>query len=404
MNKMQPTGAEILLELPRRVTEEVAGDIEKESVYVSPHLERIRVAPARDSATLVLRSPDKAPEVVDKARRYLDVMCRHLSGFDVKIVLETKRRDEGPFVPGVNAKLVERGWVHDYGKGQVAYSGPVLRLARMISEEARALYASVFDVVDAHFPGFVDHETLVRCGYVESHPNQVTFVGNVAEDFDVIEAYRLANTNGVGPERPADEHIHHDGLCLNPAACLPAYPTLEGRVIGPEGHVVTWLGRVFRYESRNISGLDRLYEFNVREIVFVGSEDYVAAKRQAALPLVRALAEGFDLEMSLQSATDPFFATVSAAKKLFQAAHDVKNEILLPVLKEDGSRKMLAGGSINLHGPFFGERFDIRTECGAVAHTGCIGLGVERWVLAAFTQHGFDPDRWPARVRDEIFA
>jgi seryl-tRNA synthetase len=108
--------------------------------------------------------------------------------------------------------------------------------------------------------------------------------------------------------------------------------------------------------------------------------------------------------MSLQSATDPFFATVSAAKKFYQAAHDVKNEVLLPVLGPDGAAKMLAGGSINLHGRFFGERFDIRGPDGGPAHTGCIGLGIERWVLAGFTQHGFDPDRWPAEVRAAVFA
>jgi hypothetical protein len=35
--------------------------------------------------------------------------------------------------------------------------------------------------------------------------------------------------------------------------------------------------------------------------------------------------------------------------------------------------------------------------------TGCVGLGIERWVLATFTQHGFDPDRWPEAVRAKIF-
>ena len=34
----------------------------------------------------------------------------------------------------------------------------------------------------------------------------------------------------------------------------------------------------------------------------------------------------------------------------------------------------------------------------------CERLGIERWVLAAFTQHGFDERRWPEAVRQEIFA
>ena len=68
----------------------------------------------------------------------------------------------------------------------------------------------------------------------------------------------------------------------------------------------------------------------------------------------------------------------------------------------DGTKKVLACGSINLHGNFFGHKFDI--SCAKEpAHTGCVGLGIERWVLACFSQHGLDPYRWPAEIRKKIF-
>ena len=73
-------------------------------------------------------------------------------------------------------------------------------------------------------------------------------------------------------------------------------------------------------------------------------------------------------------------------------------------VREDGSERRLACGSVNLHGNFFGERFDITDGEGSAAFTACIGLGIERWVLAAFVQHGFDPERWPDQVRDLVFA
>ncbi len=404
MNEMITGAMEVVMDLPKQVDEEVAADIEKESVFVSPHLDRIVVSEDRKSVTLFVHEAKHSEEVADKARRYLDVMAKQMTGFDIKVFLENERQDDGPYVSNVNQELVERGWVHDYGKGQVAYSGPVLKLARLINERAGKLYEKHFDAVDGHFPAFIDAETLHKCGYFDSHPNAVTFVGNMVEDFDAIEAFRVANSCSEGAHMPPQEHVHHDGMCMNPAACFPAYPTLQGRKLDENGHVVSWLGRVFRYESRNISGLDRLYEFNVREIVWVGTEDYVAACRKKALPLVGELAEFVDLDMKLQTATDPFFATVSAAKKFFQQAQEVKNEILIPVLKSDGSKKLLACGSVNLHGNFFGERFDITAADNEPAHTGCIGLGIERWVLAGFTQHGFDPDRWPEAVREEIFG
>ncbi len=402
MNMHNKPATELLLDLPREVDTEIAGDIEKESVFVSPFIERIRVEPDMKSARLVLKAGAPVDEVADKARRFLGVMVRQLSGFEIKVFVETKRRDQGPYQMNVNQGLAERGWLHDYGKGQVAYSGPVLRLARLINDKAGELYGQAFKAKDAHFPALIDAETLHKCGYFDSHPNAVTFVGNMVEDFDAIEEFRRANSCSEGALMPPHEHVHIDGMCLNPAACFPCYPTLKGQTVDT-GRAYTWLGRVFRYESRNISGLDRLYEFNVRELVFVGGDDYVRDCRRTSLQVVESLATYFDIDCKIQTATDPFFATVSAAKKFWQASQEVKNEIKIPSLDADGNVRQLACGSINLHGNFFGRRFGIQGPDGEAALTGCVGLGIERWVLATFTQHGFEPERWPEAVRRAIF-
>ncbi len=402
MNKHVIDELRLTLELPRAVDDEVAGDIEKESVFVSPFIDRIVVNADRHSVQILLRRGAPIDGVVDKARRFLASMARQVSGFETKVFAETRRRDPLPYVSGVNEALVARGWMHDYGRGQVAYSGPVLRLARLVDQTAGELYRREFRARDGHFPALIDAETLKRCGYFDSHPNAVTFVGNIIEDFDAIEAFRRANSCSEGALLPPHDHVHHDGMCLNPAACFPCYPHLAGRDLGA-GTAFTWLGRVFRYESRNINGLDRLYEFNVRELVFAGSEEYVQDCRRRALRLIEELASMFDLDCRVQTATDPFFATVSAAKKFWQAAQEVKNEIKIPVIDDRGRIKPLACGSLNLHGNFFGTRFGITTGSGEAAHTGCVGLGIERWVLGAFTQHGFDPERWPYEIRHRIF-
>ena len=402
MNKHVSEIRTLQLELTRSIDAEIAADIEKESVFVSPQIERITVSADLKTACLLLKPGADIDAVADKARRYIDVMSKQISGFEPKVFVSTKRRDTGAYQRDVNQGLVQRGWLHDYGKGQVAYSGPVLKLARLVNETAGSLYAQHFAAVDGHFPAMIDADTLHKCGYLDSHPNAVTFLGNMVEDFDAIEAFRQANSCSQGALLPPHDNIHVDGMCLNPAACFPCYPTLSGRVFD-KGECFTWMGRVFRYESRNINGLDRLYEFNVRELVFAGSEDYCRDVRTRALPVIEELASFFDLDMRVQTATDPFFATVSAAKKFWQAAQEVKNEIKIPVLDAQGNEKLLACGSINLHGNFFGTRFNFKDGAGLPAQTGCIGLGIERWVLAAFTQHGFDPVRWPATVRQQIF-
>jgi len=403
MNQHNHNFKEISVPLSREVDREVAGDIEKESVFVSPFIERIYVDEDGKNARVVTRAGADLVEIEAKAKRFLDVMVRQVSGFEIKVFVDTKRKDTGPYFVGVNDELVKRGWMHDYGKGQVAYSGPLLKLAKLMNEKAGELYKTAFNAKESHFPAMVDADTLHKCGYFDSHPNAVSFIGNVVEDFDAIEEFRKANSCSEGALLPQRDHVHIDGMCLNPAACFPCYPTLTGQDF-TNGACYTWLGRVFRYESRNINGLDRLYEFNVRELVFVGDEEYVRSVRARALPVVEELASWMDIDCQVQTATDPFFATVSAAKKFWQASQEVKNEIKIPALGNDGSVKHLACGSINLHGNFFGKRFGFNAANGEPAQTGCVGLGIERWMLAAFTQHGFDPMRWPEAVRNVIFA
>ena len=403
MNQQNHNFSEISVALLREVDHEVAGDIEKESVFVSPFIERIFIDADGKNARVVTRAGADLVEIEAKAKRFLEVMVKQVTGFEIKVFVDTKRKDTGPYHVGVNDELVKRGWMYDYGKGQVAYSGPVLKLARLINDKSGELYKAAFDAKESHFPAMVDADTLHKCGYFDSHPNAVSFIGNVVEDFDAIEEFRRANSCSEGALLPQRDHVHIDGMCLNPAACFPCYPTLKGMEFS-KGQCFTWLGRVFRYESRNINGLDRLYEFNVRELVFVGDEEYVRSVRAKALPVVEELASFFDIDCQVQTATDPFFATVSAAKKFWQASQEVKNEIKIPALGNDGSVKQLACGSINLHGNFFGKRFEFNTANGEPAQTGCVGLGIERWVLACFTQHGFDPLRWPEAVRNVIFS
>ena len=395
----------MIIDLPRQIEPDLAADLEKESAFVSPFLNRLRVTGGGSAVELEIADQARNAEVQAKVERFLEAMLKRTHRFETKVFQRTERRDDGPLATGVHEELKRRGWLFDYGRGRVALSGPVLALSRLVDARAAELYADHFSAVPASFPAFVDAEILQRCGYFDSHPNAVSFVGHIIEDFDAIEAFRQANACAEGALVPPSEHVHLPGLCLNPAACFPCYPTLEGRRIGQDGAAFTWQGRVFRYESRNLAGLDRLWEFNVRELVFVGSEEHVAACRHRVLPVIGELAATLDLECRIETANDPFFATVSAARTFWQRAQEVKNEIMLPIEPgPDGAPRSLACGSINLHGQFFGDRFGIAAADGGRATTACVGLGIERWVLAAFTQHGFEPERWPTAVRREIFG
>lgn len=135
MNTHNHAFNEISVPLPREVDSEIAGDIEKESVFVSPFIDRIFVQDGK-TARVVCKAGADLAEVEAKAKRFLEVMVKQVSGFEIKVFVDTKRKDTGPYFRGVNDELVKRGWMHDYGKGQVAYSGPVLKLAKLINDKA----------------------------------------------------------------------------------------------------------------------------------------------------------------------------------------------------------------------------------------------------------------------------
>ena len=77
----------------------------------------------------------------------------------------------------------------------------------------------------------------------------------------------------------------------------------------------------------------------------------------------------------------------------------LKFELLVPVNSEENPTACL---SFNYHQDHFGSTWNIRTAEGEIAHTACVGFGMERVAIALFRHHGLEVDQWPAEVRDAL--
>jgi hypothetical protein len=55
--------------------------------------------------------------------------------------------------------------------------------------------------------------------------------------------------------------------------------------------------------------------------------------------------------------------------------------------------------SSNCHRDHFGLTFGIATADGAVAHSACVGFGMERIALAMLRTHGLEPTTWSDELR-----
>ncbi len=385
----------------RTLPMDIVADVEKNAAYVSARLRSLRVL--ADRVTIRVEcDPEHDDDLRATAIRFMHAMTAQYRTVAPKVVAKTARRAATPLVRDVNAELIRRGWLVDLGPGQMGFSGPALGVWRAL-ERVIGRIARQFNATDHSYPSLIPANVLARCGYFGSFPQSVSLVTHLAEDFDGIEGFRRANVDSTVLQIPDPSIVRSPDMCLVPAACYHAYQALEGTVVPDDGLAITTLAKCFRYESSNMVGIERLWDFTMREIILLGSENSVRSRRADAIEAVKHHLEEWDLEGSIESATDAFFPTTYATKAFWQLARDTKFEVRLAIEPaRDDSPRSLACGSLNLAGNLFGHVFGIKTADGAPAFTGCIGWGYERWALAVFTQHGFDVARWPTALQNDL--
>ncbi|WP_066737683.1 amino acid--[acyl-carrier-protein] ligase [Cupriavidus sp. D384] len=188
------------------------------------------------------------------------------------------------------------------------------------------------------------------------------------------------------------------GVVLTPAACYPIYPVIAKR--GPlpqDGKVVDVLSYCYRHEP----SLEptRMQLFRQREYVCLGSPERIVAFRQLWMDRGQALGRALQLPVEVDVANDPFFGRGGKIVADSQRELKLKFELLIPV--NDGAPPT-ACMSFNYHMDHFGALWHIGLADGGVAHTGCVGFGIERLTLALLKHHGLDPASWPQAVREAL--
>ncbi|WP_025599786.1 amino acid--[acyl-carrier-protein] ligase [Burkholderia sp. WSM2230] len=184
-------------------------------------------------------------------------------------------------------------------------------------------------------------------------------------------------------------------VVLTPAACYPIYPVMARR--GPlpaNGCTIDVLSYCFRHEP----SLDpaRMQMFRQREYVRLGNPQQVMAFRQMWIERGSLLVSLLQLPVEVDLANDPFFGRGGKIIADSQRAQALKFELLIPVANAGSKTACL---SFNYHMDHFGGIWKIACEDGSVAHTGCVGFGMERITLALFRHHGLDVNAWPDEVR-----
>lgn len=244
------------------------------------------------------------------------------------------------------------------------------------------------------FPPVMSQAHLERNGYFSVFPHLAgcvhCFMGDEAD-------HRRLVGKLVCEEDTASE-FSPSGVALVPAACYPVYPAIAARGPLPKtGLLIEVASYCFRHEPSD--DLARQQSFRMQEFVRIGPADAVAGFRRMWLDRAVSLCSRLDLPARLEAANDPFFGSGGQHLAEQQRESAAKIELILAAGPDGEDRSCF---SCNAHGEHFAAIWGLRLRGGRLAHTACIGFGLERFALALFTRHGTQHTAWPGAVREAL--
>ncbi|CAM4011959.1 amino acid--[acyl-carrier-protein] ligase [Smaragdicoccus niigatensis] len=240
------------------------------------------------------------------------------------------------------------------------------------------------------FPPVFPRQAFEKTDYLASFPHLTgavsTFTGDNEEHARML-AGREAGQSWDSWLTPAE-------TMLVPAACHPVYATLAG-VLPPGGELIEVAGHCFRHEPAVDPA--RMQAFQMHEFVRVGSPVQAQDHRTEWIDRAEALLTSLGLDAEAVGANDPFFGRAGRLLASNQRRQNLKTELVVRLYGEldDGT----AVASCNYHQDHFGTAFGITLTDGDVAHSACVGFGLERIALALLRTHGLDASAWPTSVR-----
>ncbi|MBC3885701.1 amino acid--[acyl-carrier-protein] ligase [Undibacterium griseum] len=288
--------------------------------------------------------------------------------------------------------LVAAGHIIPVGVPGIFGRGPVFEDVLRRFDDYVSRVAAPDQATRMSFPPCLDRKVLERSEYLDSFPH----LAGTIFSFNGTEAQHKELIENVHEGRPWTHLQTMTAVCLTPAACYPVYPSFTGTL--PEGgRLVDMQNWVFRHEPS--AEPTRMQSFRVREFVRVGTPDMVVAWRDLWLQRGLEILQSLELPAHTEVASDPFFGRGGRMLAANQREQQLKFEVVVPVISAD---KPTAVCSFNYHQDHFGKLFDIRTAVGEVAHTACLGFGLERIVMALFRTHGMQPTGWPQATRTQL--
>jgi seryl-tRNA synthetase len=380
------------------IPDHLIGQVQAKLAYVDEAISGAVIATDGENVTLTLRNAvdaSQAARIEEKVQSVVREMAEGALKPKVEVLEDFSDRpvyyDQDPI-----EELYRRGEVFEEAIGVFTF-GPLVSKLMDFFESRFLMLADHFEAKPYRFPTLISAKFLDRVDYFSAFPHSLTFATHLREDLDVINQFaESAGYEEDGLNAPADSFSKFKML-NSPAVCYHLYFSLADHPL-PDGKLIaTAVGNCFRYESTNLTSMERLWNFTMREVIFVGPKDFVLENREKSRQFMQKIFAEIGLVYHVETANDPFFVGEFRKQAAFQTAFQLKYEIRASLPFKHST---LAVGSYNYHQDFFGRHLGITLPDGKPIHTGCTAFGLERIVYAFLAQYGFDQNKWPAVVRE----
>ncbi|MBS5620723.1 hypothetical protein [Eubacterium sp.] len=281
-----------------------------------------------------------------------------------------------------------------WGNGQISFSGK----GKFILEYFDNLFCNIacgLGSSEKLYPTLLPIDGYYRTGYVKKTPQYAIFCSSVKENLEMLE-----ETNERIKFCNINEILKEPQYALSPSACFHAYIEYENRIL-EDDTIITFKQNVFRNEGRlNYDELGRLCDYQVREIVMIGSQEYVEKCRSQIMKKTVDIMKEYGMKGNITLASDSFIMPKMQMYRKIQRIDKSKYEVHLNVDYD----KAISTASFNLHGKAFTDPFNISVRGEKNTVTACVGYGLQRWVIAFFSQFGFDVEKWPSEIAKEYIS
>ncbi|HAT48810.1 MAG: hypothetical protein HQL07_10195 [Nitrospirae bacterium] len=374
----------------------LAHELVSKMAYVDPLVARV-IRDDRGDLHFHLRrvpSDEELAALHDKVQRSVAFLVATTREPPIKILED--RMDQPVFsADDPTVVLLRDGHVTQTGDG-------VFSLGPLVASLCRYFEGQLFRLGFAQgghiyrFPAMIPSGFLEKIQYFKNFPHSLSFVAHLQEDMEIIERFAKETTCFDGTLTVPDHSFAQIQNLLSPTVCHNFYLMLANKTLSRTPMIATAQGNCFRYESINMHSLERLWNFTMWEVIFVGSSQQVKQCLLQAGEAASRMLQQLGFAYRLENANDPFFIREFGTQAGFQQIYDLKYEYRALLPFKNGT---LSIGSRNYHMDFFGRSVAITLPDGSPAHSGCIGFGLERLAFAFLAQFGTNPDHWPEPVR-----